>query len=70
METIQQVRLWAASQFNKVKQEEHNMTFINLIEAIASHVTADNIENFVSLVEKLVDLGEAINKQNTSSTGS
>jgi len=39
------------------------MQFLKLVEAITTNLTADNISNMVSLVEKLITLGESIKKQ-------
>lgn len=34
--------------------------FLSLLETLATHVNADNIESFVSLVEKLITLAESV----------
>lgn len=36
------------------------MPLVSLIEKIASEVTAQNVNSFVSLVEQLVSLGESV----------
>lgn len=36
------------------------MHFLNLVEAITKNLTMDNIETMVSLVEKLISLGESM----------
>lgn len=42
------------------------MQFLALIEALSKTLTADNIETVVSLVEKLVALGESIKQSATT----
>lgn len=34
------------------------MQFLNIVNAIASNITPQNIENMIALVEKLIILGE------------
>jgi len=36
------------------------MQFLQLIETIASNVTAQNIEQFITLTENLINLGESL----------
>jgi hypothetical protein len=43
------------------------MQLLSLIESIAAHVNAQNIEQFISLVEKLVALAESVKQPNNSS---
>lgn len=38
--------------------EEIPMEFLNIVNAIASHINPQNIENMIALVEKLIALGE------------
>lgn len=38
------------------------MEFLNIVNAIASQVTPDNIEKMISLIEKLIDLGLKMEK--------
>jgi hypothetical protein len=42
------------------------MQFLNLIEAIANHVTADNVDKFVSLVEGLIKIAEQAKESSQS----
>lgn len=37
---------------------EHLMQFLNIVNAIASNITPQNIENMIALVEKLIVLGQ------------
>jgi hypothetical protein len=41
-----------------VVKKENPMEFLNIVNAIASHITPQNIENMIALVEKLIILGE------------
>ena len=43
------------------------MAFLHLLKAIGSHVTPDNIEHFIELVEKLIVLAETMEKNSTTS---
>ena len=38
------------------------MSFISLIEAIAANINATNIEQFITLTENLITVGESIFK--------
>jgi hypothetical protein len=46
------------------------MEILQLIESIASNVTAQNIDSFVQLVEKLVALAESVKPVNPPSANS
>ncbi len=43
------------------------MQFLNIVNAIAEEITAENIEKMISLVEKLIDLGINMEKHIESS---
>lgn len=43
--------------------KEKRMEFLNLVNAIASQITPDNVEKMIELIEKLIDLGIKMEKR-------
>lgn len=44
----------------EIPKELHMIQFLSLIEKLGSEVNAQNIEQFVALIEKLITLAETI----------
>lgn len=40
--------------------------FSNLINTFSTHVTADNVERFITFVERLITLGESVHAGTTN----